>query len=107
MDSHEREEAGRRRIPSGTGIGVKTWFMEGSADPARMPDVRFISALIDTLEATYAIDPTRIYANGMSNGGGMAFVLSCTLSARIAAIAAVSAAQSLPWAGARTPPQCP
>jgi polyhydroxybutyrate depolymerase len=83
--------------PAGTGTGPKTWFMEGSRTPARMPDVRFISELIDTLEAHYNIDSTRIYANGMSNGGGMAFALSCTLSNRIAAIGAVSAAQSLSW----------
>jgi polyhydroxybutyrate depolymerase len=83
--------------PAGTGTGPKTWFTEGSRTPSRMPDVRFIAALIDTLEATYNIDPARIYANGLSNGGGMAFVLSCTLSHRIAAIGAVAAAQSLPW----------
>ncbi|TMA25845.1 MAG: hypothetical protein E6J88_09410 [Deltaproteobacteria bacterium] len=34
--------------------------------PARMRDVRFISELIDKLEATYNIDPRRIYANGLS-----------------------------------------
>jgi polyhydroxybutyrate depolymerase len=83
--------------PAGTGTGPRTWFMEGADTPSRMPDVRFISDLIDTLEASYNIDPSRIYANGLSNGGGMAFVLSCTLSHRIAAIGAVSAAQSLPW----------
>ena len=43
------------------------------------------------------IDPTRIYANGLSNGGAMAFVLSCTLSERIAAFGMVAAAQTLPW----------
>ena len=83
--------------PAGTGTGLKTWFMEGARTPSRMPDVRFISDLIDTMEAAYNIDPTRIYANGVSNGGGMAFVLSCTLSHRIAAVGAVAAAQSLPW----------
>jgi polyhydroxybutyrate depolymerase len=83
--------------PAGSGTGPKTWFMEGSKTPARMPDVRFISELIDKLGATYHIDPARIYANGLSNGGGMAFALSCTLSDRIAAIGAVAAAQSLPW----------
>lgn len=83
--------------PAGGGIGPKAWFMEGAETPSHMPDVRFISDLINTLAATYNIDPTRIYANGLSNGGGMAFVLSCTLSDRIAAIGAVSAAQSLPW----------
>ncbi|RPJ39756.1 MAG: hypothetical protein EHM35_01525 [Planctomycetaceae bacterium] len=60
-------------------------------------DVRFISELIDTLEATYHIDPSRIYADGLSNGGGMAFVLSCTLSDRIAAVGMVGSAQFLPW----------
>ena len=83
--------------PAGTGAGPKTWFMHGWQTPSRMPDVVFISELIDRLEASYNIDPARIYANGLSNGGGMAFVLSCTLSHRIAAIGAVAAAQILPW----------
>jgi polyhydroxybutyrate depolymerase len=91
--------------PAGTGTGPKTWFMEGAKTPSRMPDVRFISELIDTLEAHYNIDSTRIYANGLSNGGGMAFALSCTLSNRIAAIGAVSAAQALSssWCKDSTP----
>ena len=68
-------------------------------------DVRFISELIDTLRSAYNIDPARIYANGMSNGGGMAFVLSCTLSDRIAAVGMVAPAQSLPrdWCTATRP----
>ena len=41
---------------------------------------------------THNIDPARIYANGLSNGGGMAFVLSCTMSDRIAAVGLVAAA---------------
>ena len=94
--------------PAGTDplhLGPKAWFMEGSRSPSKMPDVRFISELIDTLEAHYNIDSTRIYANGLSNGGGMAFALSCTLSNRIAAIGAVSAAQSLSssWCTDSTP----
>ncbi len=83
-------------FPAGQGIGPKAWFMDGWREPDRMPDVRFISDLIDTLEAEYPVDPSRIYADGMSNGGGMAFALSCTLSRRIAAVGLVSAAQSLP-----------
>ena len=94
--------------PAGTDplhLGPKAWFMEGSRSPSKMPDVRFISELIDTLEAHYNIDSTRIYANGLSNGGGIAFALSCTLSNRIAAIGAVSAAQSLSssWCTDSTP----
>jgi polyhydroxybutyrate depolymerase len=83
--------------PSGLGTGAKTWYLRGRRTPSRMPDVVFISQLIDTLEAHYNIDSSRIYADGMSNGGGMAFALSCTLSHRIAAVGAVSAAQSLGW----------
>jgi polyhydroxybutyrate depolymerase len=82
--------------PSGAkGAGPRIWHVERGADLLR--DVRFISELIDTLEAAYNIDPSRIYANGLSNGGGMAFVLSCALSDRIAAVGMVAAAQTLPW----------
>jgi polyhydroxybutyrate depolymerase len=82
--------------PSGArGNGPRIWHVEPSA--GLMTDVRFISQLIDTLAASYNIDRSRIYANGVSNGGGMAFVLSCALSDRIAAVGMVAAAQTLPW----------
>jgi len=82
--------------PSGAaGGGPRIWHVEGGA--GLMTDVRFISDLIDTLMAEYNIDPTRIYADGLSGGGGMAFVLSCTLSDRIAAVGMVAAAHILPW----------
>ena len=82
--------------PAGEGGGPKTWHLEGRRTPARMPDVVFISELIDTLEASYAIDPARIYASGLSNGGGMTFALSCTLPDRIAAFGPVASAITLP-----------
>jgi len=83
---------------SGSGTGVlpfRVWLLRPEADASA--NVRFISDLIDTLEADYNIDPTRIYANGFSNGGAMAFALSCRLSDRIAAVGTVSAAQDQPW----------
>lgn len=83
--------------PQGTGFGPKSWEMAGSETPARMPDMIFMSDLINNLEAHYNIDQRRIYANGMSNGGGMAFVLSCTLSDRIAAVGLVSAGLDPGW----------
>lgn len=83
--------------PEGTGLGPKSWEMDGEETPARMPDVLFISGLISKLEASYNIDKQRIYVNGMSNGGGMAFVLSCTLSDRIAAVGMVSAGLDPDW----------
>jgi len=82
--------------PAGEGGGPKTWFLRGEQTPSRMPDVIFISELIDQLEASYNIDPARIYANGLSNGGGVTFALSCTLPDRIAAFGPVAAAVTLP-----------
>lgn len=60
-------------------------------------DVQFISDLIDQLKKEHNIDEARIYANGLSNGGGMSFLLACRLSERIAAIGGVAGAYGLPW----------
>ena len=89
--------------PSGTTLsgrptGVlpfRVWLARPA--PALLANVRFIAQLIDTLAASYNIDSSRIYANGFSNGGAMAFALSCRLPRRIAAIGTVSAAQDQPW----------
>jgi len=82
--------------PAGEGGGPKTWHQDGERTPARMSDVVFISELIDRLGASYNIDRARIYANGLSNGGGMTFALSCTLAHRIAAFGPVASAVTLP-----------
>jgi poly(3-hydroxybutyrate) depolymerase len=90
--------------PSGVGgRGPRAWRAGGGEGSGR--DVRFIAQLIDTLKASYTIDSTRIYADGVSNGGGMAFLLSCTLSDRIAAVGLVASAHFLPWSACedRTP----
>jgi polyhydroxybutyrate depolymerase len=82
--------------PTGvTGEGPIHWEATRHSQPSR--DVAFIRDLIDALGRTYDIDPARIYANGLSNGGGMSFVLSCRMSDRIAAVGLVASAQLLPW----------
>jgi polyhydroxybutyrate depolymerase len=74
--------------PEGVGF-PRRWQAGGvSADP--LIDVRFISDLIDELEAHYNVDQGRIYANGLSNGGGMSYLLGCALADRIAAVGGVS-----------------
>ncbi|HEX3130172.1 MAG TPA: PHB depolymerase family esterase [Thermoanaerobaculia bacterium] len=102
--AYQRDTSGWNRLAESQGFIVV--YPAGSGAPRAwsvdhgtglLDDVRFISELIDTLEVAYNIDPARIYANGLSNGGGMAFVLSCTLSDRIAAVGMVAAAYSLPW----------
>jgi polyhydroxybutyrate depolymerase len=64
----------------------------GVAMKDKIDDVKFISMLIDQLGRDYKIDPKRIYATGISNGGMMAYRLACELSEKIAAIAPVAAA---------------
>jgi polyhydroxybutyrate depolymerase len=82
--------------PSGAGrLKPRVWRVNRGAGLAG--DVRFISDLIDALKMDYNIDPRRVYADGLSNGGGMAFALSCTLSDRIAAVGMVAAALLLPF----------
>lgn len=91
---------------AGTGVWPKIWLLRPEA--VVTANVRFISELIDTLEVGYNIDSTRIYANGFSNGGAMAFALSCRLSHRIAAVGTVSAAQDQqPWSWCADPHPMP
>jgi polyhydroxybutyrate depolymerase len=81
--------------------GIRRSWADGRGDsPAEsegVDDVAFFAALLDKLEATYSIDPARVYASGVSNGGFMSFRLACdpALSARIAAIAPVAASFSM------------
>ena len=86
--------AGSGAFFDGFSPGAQIWPM-GPRSLGR--DVTFISDLIDKLEAAYNIDPKRVYADGLSIGGGMAFALSCKLSDRIAAVGAVAGAQLLEW----------
>lgn len=52
-------------------------------------DVHFIDRLIDHLLATRSIDPARVYATGLSNGGMLTHRLGIELGERLAAIAPV------------------
>lgn len=85
--------------PMGTGLPLR-WKLYDYEDPQANPtqDILFIADLIDQLSRQYNIDPARIYANGLSNGGGMAQALACTLSERIAAVGSVSGAYLYPLA---------
>jgi len=79
--------------PCGTEIPLRWRIYSFSiSDTDLMEDVTFISDLISKLEAEYNLDRSRIYVNGLSNGGGMAITLSCKLSDRIAAAGSVSGA---------------
>jgi polyhydroxybutyrate depolymerase len=77
--------------PQGTGLPLR-WnggSVGGDDRFFTVDDVQFFRDLLDYLERTYCIDPTRVYATGLSNGGGMSHRLACELADRIAAIGTV------------------
>ncbi|HIW91408.1 MAG TPA: prolyl oligopeptidase family serine peptidase [Candidatus Corynebacterium avicola] len=55
-------------------------------------DVRFTMDMLAALNTTYNVDKSRIYAAGMSNGGGMVAKLACRKPDVFAAVASVSGA---------------
>src|ERR1051326_3247953 len=69
------ELAERERLvvvyPTGSKGGARVFHVDEG--PGLPKDVRFITDLIDKLRGEYNIDTRRIYANGLSNGAGMAF----------------------------------
>ncbi len=76
--------------PQGTGSPVQ-W--DTSNRGAANTDLAFVTAVLDHLEQTQCIDTSRVYASGFSDGAFMVSQLACTMSARFAAIAAVSGLQ--------------
>lgn len=55
-------------------------------------DIRFIRAVVDNVGLTHRLDRSRIYAAGLSNGGGMAAALACHAPDLVAGVAGVSGA---------------
>ncbi|HEV8191374.1 MAG TPA: PHB depolymerase family esterase [Ktedonobacterales bacterium] len=66
-----------------------------SADKASVDDVAFLRQVIATVRGLYAVDATRIYATGISNGGFMSQRLGCELAGTLAGIASVAATLSV------------
>jgi polyhydroxybutyrate depolymerase len=60
--------------------------------PAPADDIAFINQMLDQLSTKISVDPTRVYAAGLSEGGFMSLRLGCALGDRLAAVAAVGAA---------------
>ena len=83
--------------------GVSAAWNVGWAFGSTADDVGFIGALIDTIAAQYDIDPERVYACGMSNGGFMSYRLACELNDRIAAVASVTGSMVPAYIGDCTP----
>jgi polyhydroxybutyrate depolymerase len=88
--------------PNGTGNDPLLYWNAGQRSPSVVrenpDDVKFISALLDDLATVVNVDPKRVFATGMSNGGMMCYRLASELSDRIAAIAPVAGTMAFPEA---------
>jgi len=76
--------------PEGRG-DPQSWYV-GPTAGGQQEDVQFIRDLIYCLKGQLSVAADRIYATGMSNGGGMVNRLGCDLADVIAAIGPVSGA---------------
>jgi len=56
---------------------------------SKLPDLHFISKMLDRVETDFRIDPARIFVIGFSAGAFMSYRLACDLSGRIAGIVSV------------------
>jgi polyhydroxybutyrate depolymerase len=79
-------------FPQGVG---NSWSVPGGlatpAQKAGIDDVAFVRALLETIVPQYQLDPNRVVATGISNGGHLAEALGCAVADRLAAIAPVAA----------------
>jgi virginiamycin B lyase len=78
-------------LRQGHGRYAPGWDASGPRDPYAdgIDDGLYVSDLLTAIQAGYCVDPARIWATGISNGGSMTGYLACVLSGRIAAFAPV------------------
>lgn len=67
---------------------------QGPASASRA-DVQYVNQLVDTVQARYRTDPTRIYAVGVSAGAMLAYRLACDDAGRFAGAGGVAGAMIL------------
>ena len=90
----------------GFGTRLLTWNAGnccGAAALNRIDDVGFVLAVIEDLGLRTPVDRTRVYATGLSNGSMMAYRLAAEASERIAAVAGVAGAMTLPGFAPKLP----
>ncbi|MGE5193720.1 MAG: alpha/beta hydrolase family esterase [Deltaproteobacteria bacterium] len=85
--------------PNGNGSGNLMLFWNAGGmrqrEGEKADDVAFTARLLDDLATLINIDPKRVYATGLSNGGMMCYRLAAELSDRIAAIAPVAGTMAI------------
>ncbi|NOR90879.1 MAG: hypothetical protein GQ524_11580, partial [Anaerolineales bacterium] len=66
------------------------WNSSTAFTDSDVDDIQFIADLIDEVSNIMAVDPSRIYVDGMSNGGSMANRVACELADKVAAVGVVT-----------------
>ncbi|UCH74472.1 MAG: hypothetical protein JSU82_01020 [Rhodospirillales bacterium] len=83
----------RRLRTWNAGGGTGDWqCVSGRACKDGVDDIAYFTTLLAELAHWVAVDPSRIYATGLSNGGAMSHRLACEMADRIAAIAPLGGA---------------
>ncbi len=84
--------------PLGTGapLSFNAGACCGTAAATNVDDIQFTRDILDHAAATLCVDPKRIYATGMSNGGFLSHRIGCELADRVAAIAPVAGVLGIP-----------
>lgn len=82
-------------VPDGTldSTGSRFWnAVDGCCDfeGRGVDDVAYLVGLVDDAAKRHPVDPKRVYAVGLSNGGAMAMRLACDASERFAAVLSVA-----------------
>lgn len=79
--------------------GYTAW--QGAPYSSGADDVSFTVEMLDKIQSQLCISRERVYATGISNGGGMVALLSCRLPDRFAAFGIVAGAMYYPVANCK------
>jgi polyhydroxybutyrate depolymerase len=84
--------------PLGTGapLSFNAGVCCGTASATNVDDIQFVRDILTTAKTKLCVDPKRIFATGMSNGGFMSHRIGCELADQIAAIAPVAGVLGVP-----------
>jgi polyhydroxybutyrate depolymerase len=84
--------------PYGTGAPL-SWNAGaccGTAAATNVDDIGFVRDLINYAEQQLCVDPARIFATGMSNGGFLSHRIGCEMADVVAAVAPVAGVDGMP-----------
>ena len=81
--------------PAGIGSSFNAGVCCGEASSSNVDDVGFARKLVQDVSAKMCVDPKRVHATGMSNGGHMAHRLACEAADVFASTASVAGVLSL------------